>query len=426
MRWLVALALVGCGDNRAPGIAQDGSRLASVRYALATGGQVIDRERVHDRQRGEDCTIELFASGERHCMPVGSGGFTQFTDSLCTRVVGVVPFDEDVPRYFVRRFMLSGESLPSRLYPPVLSIEPPAALWRQQDGFCLPTTAVENATYYTVGEEIAASALARITVTETLVGDRLSLAVDGSGDGWRRPGQLVDNLLALPCSLDSAANTDVVRCVPDGLVTTTYFADATCSTPLVSEDRMLHTARDGCTSVVDAGGAHGAEVFELLGESCVAEGVPAESLATVGVEMRIAELPRRADETGTRLAAIVIDGFTSEIPTSRLYDRELDAECEVSDVGGELVCAPVEALSVVDLFADAACNIPIAVAFVPTGQCQPRFAYAGGRRIEGVYTAPIYELTTGDRCSPYAPPPRFAVHALGAPATDLVRATRVE
>ena len=111
-----AITLAGCGDNGLAPLTQSGTRLHLVAYDLGDGSRTIDPHVLYDSERNEDCMIELFASGERHCIPVTAGGTTFFDEDSCNRVIAAAPAGTEPPRYFIRRFLLSGAELPSRLY----------------------------------------------------------------------------------------------------------------------------------------------------------------------------------------------------------------------------------------------------------------------------------------------------------------------
>jgi hypothetical protein len=70
--------------------------------------------------------------------------------------------------------------------------------------------------------------------------------------------------------------------------------------------------------------------------------------------------------------------------------------------------------------------MPIELAQVPAGACDPVLGYAS----DGTSIYPIgaaspqrYELTTGETCRPYTPPPGFALFELGAPVPPTTFAT---
>jgi hypothetical protein len=356
---------------------------------------------------------------------VTAGGTTFFDEDSCNRVIAAAPVGAEPPRYFIRRFLLNGVELPSRLYEPREPAAPPRFVWRQQDQYCLgPYEPDATLAFYSVGRVIEASELARVRVDETIDAGRLSLAIDASDDGLRMPGAFHDDELDLPCSLLPTAN-DTGRCVPAGVPRTTYFADAACSAPLMATTPTLHHAlQTSCWDVLTGSGApHAGVVYEQLGEDCVIVPPPSMQLFSASTSVRVAELARERI-AGGRLEETYFAGFREPVFDGLLHDTSLDADCAITWQGEHYVCAPVEALPVRTFFSDAGCVTPVDVVFVPTGECEPRHAYAGGRRIDGVYPGTIYELTTGDRCAAYVPPARFAVHALGAVATDLVPAMR--
>ncbi len=426
----VCLALAACGDNTRPELVmQSGSRLQLITYELADGTRDFDRTVFHDSQRDEDCTVMLLSSGERHCIPTSAGGTTVFTDSACQKPVGVMATEEP-PGYFLRSFTLNGMTRPSRLYRPGGAIAAPAQRWEQQDSFCFGPYPADPLFYFGLAEEIPTDSFVTVRVTTTLENDRLTLAIDGSDDGWRMPGAITDHVLEVPCTLQPSANASEAPCIPD-LPTTTYYANADCSAPLVTADRtLLRIQETGCTSVVARGGLIGGQVYEQLGESCVAVVAPPQSLYTAGEVTPVATLARaEVPPDGERLVPIELMADEVHERDVYLHDRDLEADCRVTLLDGSYACVPFAPLTPVVYFTDAACTTPHMFAFVPSGACDipARFAAdaVGFYRIGALYPDPIYELTTGDRCAAYAPPARFAVHtAEPVFSTAFVPATR--
>lgn len=418
MRMLV-LALAACAEPSAD--MQSGSRLRLIRYELADGSQAIDRRVFHDAQRGEDCTIQLFSSGVRHCMPTTAGGSTVFTEDSCTAVLGASTGTEPPP-YFIRSFELNSVSLPSRLYRPSAPVETPQLLWEQRAGYCLgPFPPDPAVTFYAVGEEIAADELVAIRVRDTRTEGRITLAFDESGDGWRMPGALTDSV-AGSCDLEPTANAAVARCLPP--LRATLFGDNGCTQPLAQSEVAAH--RDlgsGCWSLLETGVAFTGTPYERIGESCVAVSSN-DALYIPAATRDPAELPRIRGSANSRLASIELGTLLRDAVS---YDSILDADCGIEERDGTYVCAPASRLTPLTFFSDTACTAVIDVAFVPTGTCEPPDRFAGRRPIGAVYPGTIYELTTGDRCAAYVPPTRFAVHTLGAELPDaaLVSAVRV-
>jgi hypothetical protein len=418
-RATILIALAACGDNRTVAGTEyaSGSRLELVTYALSDGTTAIDHHVFHDRERDEDCTILRFSSGSRFCAPTTAGGTAYFTESTCTRVVGAERSDRPPPAYFVRPYILHGETLPSRLYRVGEPTAAPALVWRQEDNYCLGPYPIDPAyTFYTVGDGVTTDDLVAIRETDHVDAGRLTFAFDTSDDGWRAPGAITDDDLGVPCTLTPSPNAATATCIPD-LPATSYFADTACSDPLVTDDRALHhDLASGCTTVVEWGEPFTGAVFERIGEACIPVAAPADPLYRAGATHELATLDRTPD-TGNRVLPIALGDIVHD---ELLHDTTLDADCSIT--GG--VCAPVSTVDVRPYFTDPACITPIDVAFVPTGSCEPPARFAGGRAIGDVYPGAIYELTTGDRCDTYVPPPRFAVHVVGDAPADLVTAAR--
>jgi hypothetical protein len=408
---------------------RSGSRLQLITYELADGSRDVDREVFYDAKRGEDCRVMLLASGTRHCIPTTAGGTTIFSENTCRQAFGAAASSEP-PGYFVRSFKLDGLALPSRLYRPGVAIEAPAQRWEQQDSFCLGPYPVEPLFYFRLGEEIAGDSFVTVRTERVLEDERLTLAIDGTDDDWRMPGVMTDRAVAQPCTLQPGANASDVGCVP-ALPTSTYYADAECTAPLVTAARTVqHVTASNCSSIVSRGAMIGGQVFEQLGESCVAVPEPPDTLYAAGDSLPIATLAREErPATGDRLVPVELTRAALHERDPYFHDRELDADCRVTLVDGRYLCAPFAPVAPVIYFSDDACKTPQLFAFVPTGACAvpARFAAdaTGFYRVGPVYPAPIYELTTGDRCAAYVPPARFSVHSVTPVSTDaFVPATR--
>lgn len=431
MRLLALLALAACGDNAKPVDAMaSGSRLALITYELADGTLDVDRTWFRDTERDEDCTIDLFSSATRHCRP-DAGGVVFFTDSACLRGIGGIRTDRDPPPYLLRTFTLNGVSLPSRLHELGYPIDPPLARWESVDNFCLgPYDVDPTLAYYTLGDATTHDDLVQIRATDHLADERLDLALDHSDDGWQMPGAFTDVLLSAPCTLQNGANATDVACSP-ALPATSLFIDDSCSQPVLTEPQMLATDLDtACTSVITRGGQVSGDLFEQLGETCAPvpptaqpHYIPAETIP-LATMMRVQGAP-----SGSRLVPIDLVRGEVHRRDALFYDRELDADCRVMRWNGAIRCVPDAPVPVRPFFRDDACTIVDTFAFVPNGACAAPVRYATDEttryRVTGAYDAPIYELTTGDRCAAYAPPSRFTIVKVDAVSDDtFVAATR--
>jgi len=398
---------------------RSGDRLRLIAYDFADGTRTYDQHVFHDRDLHEDCTVQVFSSGERYCLPMTAAGTIVFTTSDCTRALGAINATEP-PHFFIRPYSLHGTSLPSRLYRPGAQADSPGTVWRQQDEFCAgPFAPPADHTFFELGEEIRPDKLVRIRERETLTVGRLTFGIDTTDDGWHVPGAVVD-MVAGPCTLLPSANADTAPCLPSARATP--FSDAQCTQPLASDEVAAHRDVDsGCWSLLEPGAPFTGQAYERIGETCVAVG-SSEPFFTPAAISEAARLLRRVDENNRRLAAI---NLGTNARDAFLHDDTLVADCQIIQTAAGYTCAPVSAVTALPFFDDSACSVPIHVAFVPTGSCEPPSVFADGFRIGDLRTAPIYEVTTGDRCAAFAPPARFAVHSLEAvPTTDVVTATR--
>jgi len=418
-RAIAVLALAACGDNAGTDAElASGSRLQLVTYMLSDGALFADRSVFHDRVLDEDCRVARFSSGVRYCMPVAAGGSTVFTEGSCTRVLGAERVGRTPPAYFVRSYTMHGVVLPSRLYRSGAPAAAPALVWQLEDGYCLGPYPVDPAlAYYAVGDAVTTDDLVEIRASDMRRVGRLSVSIDTSDDGWRAPGEIRDETLAVACVPDPAPNAPSTVCLPLGLPRVSYYADAGCTAPLTSHERALHRDHaSGCVAVVERGPPVPGAGFQPVDGRRVPVPPPAGPPDPPASTTELATLARSV-EGGGRAQPIRLGDVEHD---ALVHDAALGADCTIG--GGR--CAPVSSVEARTYFSDDACVTPVDVAFVPTGACEPPARFASGRTIGALHTATLYEPTTGDRCAAYTPPSRFAVHDLGEAPADVMVATR--
>lgn len=428
MRVAVLLALAACGDTIEPdpNIARSGLRLKLVHYDYGEGTRETETAWFHDAARNERCTPRVWSDGVTVCTPDFTD--TVFPTSDCARALGRVPVSDATPPYFVRHFHLAGAWVPSRIY---LTGEPsdvPAQAWVIQDGACIGPYDTAGFAYFELGAELPRARFARLTHPETSAPSRLALEVVASDDGLYVPTGLRDRELDAPCVPALAPGAASTVCVPDGVATAEYFHDAQCAEPElavaygdpVPSVIRVHDARSRCTSYHAVGAETDAPpLYHRNGPSCVPIAAPtSNAYYLAGAPRELAALDRILSGSNARVRPIVLGAGDLRIADALLHDTMLATACRRAEVDDALRCLPVTSLDVIELFGDPACAAIEPLAEVRTGSCEPRAAFARAATgafhlIAGVHAAPLYQLSTGDRCLPYAIPDGTALHDVG-------------
>ena len=442
MRVLVLLVIAACGDNLEPdpNVARSGNRLKLIRYDYGDGTRETETRWFHDAARDERCTPRSWSDGVTLCTPAFTD--TVFPTSACARALGRVPAGDAVPPYFVRHYWLAGSWVPSRIFLPGERADVPAQAWELRDGACLGPYDTAGSDYYELGREIERAGLVRITHPEVAATSRLALAVVASADGLYVPTGLYDRDLEVPCVPDATPGAGATVCVPDGVATADYFHDAQCAEPelaLAFGERLPavirhHDERSRCTSYHAVGAEVAAPpLYHRNGPSCVEIAAPTNTrYYLAGAPRELAGLDRVRDPAMRRLQPIELLHGDLRIADALLHDAALATECQRDELDGAVRCVPRTATPVIELFADDACQAIVPLAEVHLGTCSEpaTFAVAPGRvlrAIGAVHVAPLYHLSTGDRCLPYAIPEGIAFHAVGPalPAETFATATIV-
>lgn len=427
MKRLLLLALCACGDNIAPdaNLARSGTRLQLVHHVFEDGTRQTETQRFHDAARDERCTPRRWSDGLTYCTPAFSD--TIFASSECTRALGRVPADGEVPPYFVRHYSLDGVWHPSRLHVPAQRADAPLHGWELREGACLGPYEVAGFDYYELGAEIDRSELVQIKHPEHRSARLVSVAYT-SADGLYVPFELHDPALDTTCVLDEEAGATTARCIPSGTAEATYFHDAACAVPELAvgptdETPAIVRARDAatdCTTFHAVGVAVDAPpLFHQNGPDCVAIAAPSsDRYYLTGALLELATLDRmRLDRSDRRLFAFDLTDGTLHRAGDSLFDSTLGTECCRELVDGVERCVPRTSVSVIALFDTDACQTTVALAEVPTASCeQPAtFARAGSaiHAIGTVHAGPLFHLSTGDRCLPYLTPMGLGFHDIG-------------
>jgi hypothetical protein len=431
MRAIVVLfAIAACGDNIEPdlNIARSGWRLKLMFYDYGDDTRELERQWFHDGLRGERCTPRMWSDGVTICTPESTD--TVFPTSDCVHPLGRVPTGRPVPPYFVRDYYLAGAWVPSRIFVAGERAEVPALGWEKRDGACLGPYETAGFDYYEIGRELPRSELARITHPDARTTARLALTSVASEDGLYAPTGVTDRELEVRCLPDASPGSDETRCVPDGVATAEYFNDPACTVPELAITRgdalpallRHHDARSACTSYHAVGVEVDAPpLYHRNGPSCVDIAAPATNRYFVaGAPRELGTFARVRDATPRRLHPIELAHGDLRIADELLFDETLATECRRGEIDGAMYCLPATSIAIVERFADDACVATVPLAEVHTGACAPpaTFALAPSRAIHAigtVHTAPLYHLSTGDRCLPYAIPEGIVLHDVGPP-----------
>jgi hypothetical protein len=416
MGMAVLAILGGCGDNAAFDLdaVHSGTRLQLTWYEL-DGVRTWDADApLHDIARDETCRPAAWSDGRTYCTPVTTSDVA-YADAACTKRIargaGALSIES---QYVCDRW------IPHRLFTVGAARSGPFWL-RAGDGSCNQDG---NSDTFELGPEVPVSELAELATHG--VGPRQSaFTVDwmSSADGLAVPVALRDHALDITCRFHGNYAADEARCYPEVHFAPSerYFATASCTgTPAIA----IPTACPA-TSVMLVDGTYRAlgpvvatsPVFTTDGATCIAAiPAPASTLRSVGAELPTQMLPRRVDETSSRIAAIRLLGDRATLRDG-LRDTELDVECVITlAADGLLRCLPATYSFVPSLFTDAACTVPIDLAWVLSdGSGYAASMYANKSRPTATpdvfstavyplgqpYTAQVYANRTG--CAPFSP-----------------------
>jgi len=428
MRAAALIALVACGDNVPPdpNVAQSGARIRLVEYDYGGGAREYDTAWLFDAARGERCLPERWSDGVTRCTP--SFATAVFTSAECTEAVGQVPLGAPPPPYVVREFWLAGDFLPSKLYTAGTPTAAPAAVWLLRGTACDGPYEAAGFTYVSLGDEVPSAELVRITHPVVPSTSRLQLEVVASADGLYAPFGLRDRVFDTSCTPVAAPGAASTVCLPAEVASAEYFHDAQCAEPelaVAAGDDVPavirhHDARSGCTGYHDVGSQVTAPpLFHQNGPSCVAIAAPLDHrYFLTGARADVAVLDRDRDPTPRRIHPIALAHEGLRFADVHLYDEVLGTECRRAELAGALRCVPVTSTPLIERFVSDSCQTVVSLAEVRTGPCFPPATFAIGsdrtlRRVGAIHAAPLYHLSTGDRCLPYEVPAGIELRDVG-------------
>jgi hypothetical protein len=424
---LIGSLLVGCGDNTPdPTQPRSGARLKLVWYEYESGARELETAWYHDAGLGQRCTARTWSDGRRYCTPAFDDAV--FINDTCTRALGRTLIGRPPAPLFATTFALAGEPapVPSRLFRRGQPTLPPPAFWQRGVAGCIPVEVFEDYAYFELGAEIPSADLVHLSRAEPNGGGELAVISEVGDDELRAPVALYDRTAGAECTTTDLPSMISVPCTPVTAVVAAYYLDPACSQHVVAVPlgqhatfAAYHDVRTSCSTYYRVGRELVApRLYQASGTACVEISRPGGQRFFEMDERYVVPALARVRDGGTqRIRAIVRINGTLHLRDPLMYDAELDIECR-HDSG--LRCVPrTMALAVPAraFFADPQCEMPLGLAFVPRGACDPpqRFASDGGDYYElgEPYAGPIYVPSTGDTCSGFAPPPPLIAYRIG-------------
>lgn len=416
------LALAACSDATTdPRAPRSGDRIKLVHYEYEGGA--VDRERgfFYDSVLGALCYEETWSDGARYCTPTVAEAV--YKNNHCSQPIGIVT-GETAPKFFATFYTLHDDPLISTVYRVGQPTTAPSLVWRMTDLGCAGPFVydIPDAHYYDVGEVVPLKD-SRILHSIPQGAERLVNLYVTSPDGLQIAVDVYDQKQDFACRADGAANATSAACHPattDGLVS--YFTDPTCSAPILPVDTAspptLARREDpvtGCTSYFRVTRERLPEaLYRLVGDHCVPDTNEVAPRYYDVEPLELASVERRRAGSG-RVQTIELGDLA--ITDRLLYDAELGVDCErVTLDSGELRCLPTSSAMLRSLYADEACQTAIDIAIVPARQCDRPETYVRAAQVHAIgdlYTGPLYEQTTGDRCGELPMPAGYQAHAVG-------------
>ncbi|MDQ3336548.1 MAG: hypothetical protein M4D80_15380 [Myxococcota bacterium] len=392
--WLVFVMLVGCsgdapdrsdaGMDAPPTEAdpeQSGSRLKRRGHDI-DGTKALDR--IFDSARGETCLPRSWADGNSYCTPFENMGYVVSTDASCTTKVGFgyrgcMPagpdyyaeyLDSECGEYAVKKVFSRGPERSATQYYRVLS-----------DGTCDgPVTLSPEEKLYTLGPEVPASALARLTETVAAGTHRLRQAYVESEDGLRFATHVVDTSRAFECMWQGDLESKSWACIPGGAAYAGHYADASCSKRAAALPAgncpvpayVMHNDKPGCRapsySIYETGAALGTVIHDDVGGVCTMHDLGSDvRVVAAGAPVDIATPTRTLSGASARVKRINATAEGDVFWMSSLRDEERQIDCVLAKAtDGVTRCLPIGNY-VQHYFRDAACTIPVDIARVYRG-----------------------------------------------------------
>lgn len=372
----------GDGDNsKASTQSVSGSRLS---LSFWTSGETRQVKAIHDDSLGVDCTWRVAEDGEMRCLPVISGLDVLFADDACTEAVGRSYQEQcsGLKKYAGLVAVGADPCTGSRegIYEVGAEITAPVTVYsRSASGEC-----EENIGEGQVFELSLVPATEFVSVGKEVVelSEEMGVEMWVAEDGLRTPRTLYDLEREGACHAQSigAVFGDEKYCIGRVAYTSTEgsygYVGETCEeavsgttsceapTVIVSYDRP-----DECyvLSLFEVGAPVGrSDIYRNNGEACVLdESVGYAGYFSIGSPANLDDFQRiNVTHEGDEriIEEMYVSGETVLLPTSNLWDTQLDEQCFPFSAGGTFYCIPssVELLSEAHQnFADDSCTTPI-------------------------------------------------------------------
>ncbi len=429
---LLVLALVACGDNLPdPTQLHSGSRLKLAWYEYDGGARELETSWYFDQTLGERCTPMPWSDGHRYCAPAADEAV--YINETCTRALGRTLVSLPPAPFFATRYKLAGASLPvrSKLFRRGQPTLPPAAVWQKGANGCISVEQGEDFEYFELGAEVPVTELVRLRRGDPRGTGELAIIDEIGDDELRVPVALYDRAAEAECTTANLPNMVSVPCTPSSTATIAYYLDPECTDLVVAVPSdtspsiaQLHDVPTSCSTYYRTGleliPQPMQPMFEKSGTTCALTARPSGTrFFALGERVHVPALGRVREPGAQRIRPIARVNAELQLQDPLMYDAELDTEC-MHD--GELQCVPRTLGRAVPEtanahYADPQCEVPIGLAFVPRGACDPpqRFASDGADYYElrEPYTKPIYVPSTGDTCSGFAPPAPYVAYQIG-------------
>jgi len=418
----VAALLASCSDPVVPLEAASGTRLVVRRFTFTNGADLIDRTRVHDLARDEDCAPRRWSDGLSYCTP--DAGEVVYTDGQCVTPVARLPVDSSA-RY-AAALAFDGEV--AHLYRVGAPFDLASSeVWHLEQGICVGSFPGNAAATFALADEQLRDAFAPVTSVARGEG-RLQIVDVTSADGLVLPAHYHDRTVAGECVAARAPGAPATSCVPVATVAATYFADTACTQPVAQiasitpSVAIAYPQPSGCTAYAALGADVPASALRSF-ETCTPEqGDPNTRYVAAGAPLDLAPVSRTVAHDAGRIRRIDLgDGVLTD---SLVYDAMLDVDCEPGLLGGSLLCLPdVTTAETQARFTDAACLDRIDVAVLPALPCSPKIAFVVDgadvlRRIMGPVTGSLYAHVAAG-CVADVDGPNVVAVSLPIPTTQL-------
>jgi hypothetical protein len=429
-RALLLLCLIACGDNLPdPGTPHSGQRLKLGWWQFDDGPRQRETSWYYDAALGERCQPSDWSDGQRYCAPTTDEAV--YVSDTCSRALGRTAIGADPAPFFATTFYLGGKPLRSRVFQRGEDTAAPISLWQKHADGCIgPFEPGDGYAYFDLGREV--QSLVRLRHSEPRGEGELAIVDEASDDGLRVPIAYYDRTLDVECTPAEHANVEGAECVPNDAALVSYFHEVGCQDPelaIALGDTVPATAkhysqRTRCWHYYDIGDeVEAPPLYEDLGGTCVSVSPPGGSrfFTTAGPHQTQGVMRQRV-ATSDRLLQIdrvrVQGDQELRIADPLLFDRKLETDCRRD---GDARCVPVTEAKVEPFFWDSICSMPLELARVPSGNCDPptKFARRGDELVplDIHWTGAIYWLSTGDTCALYGPPEPFTMWTVG-PAID--------